>query len=632
MASRSTRANGRPTRGRGPKNVGATIARIFSYLKPHRTRLVFILIGILIAAAAQMGPSYIIKPVINNYVEPLIGVANPDLSGFVRMLLVLAAAYAVGVAAAYAYSRAMITVSTETLARMRTDLFNHMQTLPVSFFDKHTHGELMSRFTNDIDALREMLSQAIPQFITSAFTLPASFIIMLVMSPQLTLLVVVMLFVMLWVLRIIGGRSRAAYKAQQTALGRVNGYIEEMIDGSRVIKVFCREKLTMGGFSSINEELRRAATGASTFGTIMMPIMHNLSYIHYAITATVGCFMCINGTLDVGTLASYLLFTRTFSQPITQLSQQTNSIFSALAGAERIFDLLDRGSEVDEGTVTLVNASINPNGKISESPTYTGAWAWREEEDDVIKYTPLRGDVRFFNVDFGYSPEKQVLHDLSLYAKPGQKIAFVGSTGAGKTTITNLINRFYEIDSGVITYDGIPIRKIKKDSLRRSLGMVLQDTHLFTATVRENIRYGRLDATDGEVEAAARLAGAHSFIKHLPHGYDTVITGDGSNLSQGQRQLLNIARAACANAPVLILDEATSSIDTRTEAIIEQGMDKLMAGRTVFVIAHRLSTVRNSDAIMVLENGVIIERGNHADLIKQQGKYYQLYTGAFELS
>jgi len=508
-----------------------------------------------------------------------------------------------------------------------------MQTLPIRFFDTHTHGELMSRYTNDTDALRNMLSQSFVNIFQSMLTVSGVFIAMLLLSPLLTGIVVLMLVIMVFIIKKLGSKSGKFFREQQMAVGKVNGYIEELIEGQKVVKVFCHENKVKADFDKLNGELFEAAKQANTFASMLRPIMGNLSYIHYSITAIAGAVMSITTGFDIGSLASFLQYTRSFSQPITMMSEQFNSILMALAGAERIFDMLDQEPETDEGFVSLVNAEKTEKGEIRESSKRTGIWAWKIPKDDGgAEYIEVKGDIRFNNVVFGYEKDKTVLSGITLYAKPGQKIAFVGSTGAGKTTVTNLLNRFYDVPEGAILYDGIPINNIKKKDLRRSLSMVLQDTHLFSGTVMENIRYGRLDATDEEVIEAAKLANADSFIRHLPQGYDTLITADGMNLSQGQRQLIAIARAAVADSPVLILDEATSSIDTRTEALIEKGMDKLMEGRTVFVIAHRLSTVRNANAIIVLENGSIVERGDHEDLIKQGGRYYQLYTGLLELA
>jgi len=617
-----------------PKNAGKIIKRLIKYMSMYKFQLIIVGVLIIISSSAAVAGTYFLKPVINDYIVPYIGNKDPDLSGFISILTLMGAIYLTGVLASYLYARIMVNISTGTLKKMRTDLFSHMESLPIKYFDTHTHGELMSRFTNDIDTLREMISQSLPNMFSSALTVIGVFVMMLILSPVLTILVILMLVLMLNIIKLLGKKSGKYFQEQQKELGRLNGYIEEMIEGQKVVKVFSREQKVLEEFDKLNDKLAAASTNAHTIANILMPIMGNLSYLQYAITAAIGAIMAVNGAgIDLGTIASFLQYTRSFSQPITQMSQQLNSILSALAGAERIFEVLDEKPEKDDGCVELVKVQYDGDGELIATESKDGIWAWKYPQNDgSISYIPVRGDVRFEDVTFGYEENKTVLKNISLYAKPGQKIAFVGSTGAGKTTITNLINRFYDVPDGKITFDGININKIKKAHLRKSLSMVLQDTHLFTDTVMENIRYGRLDATDEEVIRAAKLANAHSFIKHLPEGYNTVITADGANLSQGQRQLLAIARAAVADPPVLILDEATSSIDTRTEALIEKGMDTLMEGRTVFVIAHRLSTVRNSNAIMVLENGDIIERGDHDDLIAAKGKYYQLYTGMFELS
>lgn len=618
-----------------PEQVFGTLKRIFSYMYGFKVHLVFVVVGIIFSAAAGIVGNYMLKPLIDN-IEDSLSTGKWNKSEFVGIIAVIAGVYILGAFSTFVYQRIMLKISTETLMRIRTDLFSKMEMLPIRYFDKHTHGELMSLYTNDTDTIREMLSNSVAHFISSAITIVGVFTAMVIYSWQLTIIVVVMLFIIVRVIGFIGSRSGKGFIAQQKAIGAVNGYIEEMIDGQKVVKVFTHEDEAVEDFEKLNEQLCQASTRANTFANILMPIMNNLSYLHYATTAIAGGIMVVKGigSLTVGTVVSYLQFTRQFSQPITQISQQMNSVLTALAGAERIFHVIDEKPEEDEGYVTLVNANIAADGTITESPGRTGKWAWRHphKADGTVTYTEVRGRVEFDDVVFGYEPEKTVLNGISLYAKPGQKIAFVGSTGAGKTTITNLINRFYDVPDGKIRYDGININKIRKSDLRRSQSIVLQDTHLFTGTVMDNIRYGKLDATDEEIYAAARLANAESFINHLENGYDTMLTADGANLSQGQRQLLAIARAAVADPPVLILDEATSSIDTRTEALIEKGMDSLMEGRTVFVIAHRLSTVRNSHAIMVLEQGKIIERGNHSELIAQRGKYYQLYTGMFELS
>lgn len=631
---------GGPNKFQKPKNVGATFARLIGYLGKSKKMLVAVFIFVAISSLAGVIGTSFLKDIVDEQLLPLVGspLTAEVLAPLVKTLITLACVYVLGVISSYAYSRIMLQVSQKTLNIIRRDLFNHMQDLPIKFFDTHNHGELMSRFSSDVDTLRECISQSFVQLVSSVIVVIGTFSMMLILSPILTLLVVLMLVIAFSAIKILGSQSAKYFREQQKCVGAVNGYIEEFIEGLKVVKVFCHEETAKADFGIINGNLRNASTNAHTYASILMPIMGNLSYINYAAVATVGSLLIIAlpqesfFAITVGTLFTFLTYTRQFFQPITQISQQFNTIIAALAGAERIFEIIDTPIEADDGYVTLVNAKKNPDGSISECPERTGMWAWKHpHHDGTTTYTEWKGDVRFHDVTFSYDGKKTVLKNVSLYAMPGQKIAFVGSTGAGKTTITNLINRFYDVDEGKITYDGINIKKIKKAELRRSMAMVLQDTHLFTGTVRDNIAYGRLDATDDEIIAAAKLANAHSFITRLPDGYDTMITGDGANLSQGQRQLLAIARAAVADPPVLILDEATSSIDTRTERLIEKGMDKLMEGRTVFVIAHRLSTVRNSDAIMVLEHGEIIERGSHDDLIAQQGKYYQLYTGQFEL-
>ena len=606
---------------RKPKNMRGTLRKLMRYLGRYKAHLALVVILLFISSACTVGGSYLIKPLINDYILP------GDFPGLAKMLGLMALVYIVGAVCSFGYARIMVHVSQNTVAKIRADLFDKMQGLPLKYFDAHTHGELMSRYTNDIETVSEALNNSFASVISCSLNFLGTIAMMLVLSPVLTLITFGALAVMLAVVKAVGGRSRQYFAAQQKAVGEVNGYIEEMIEGQKVIKVFNHESAAKEGFDQRNEAYRQAGTRAQIYAGIMMPVMGNLGYINYAVTCCVGGLLAIRSG-DLGGLAAFLQYTRQVSQPITQISQQVNTILSAVAGAERVFEVMEAQPEVDEGKVTLVRVTEGRDGSLTKADFDTGAWAWKKPDGELA---PLQGDVRFDHVVFGYDEDQTVLHDVSLFAKPGQKIAFVGSTGAGKTTITNLINRFYEIRSGTITYDGIDVRDIEKDSLRRSLGVVLQDTHLFTGTVADNIRYGRLEATDEEVEAAARLAGADGFIRHLPHGYQTVLSGDGGSLSQGERQLLNIARAACANPPVLILDEATSSIDTRTEKLIEKGMDRLMAGRTVFVIAHRLSTVRNAKAIMVLEQGEIIERGDHDDLIAQHGRYYQLYTGQMEL-
>ena len=629
----------KPQRGQGsfqkPKNLGKTVSKLGSYLGKSKGLLILVVIFVLLSSAGMVASSYFIKIIIDNYLVPMTnGTMAPDIGAIAKTLLKMALLFVFSSAATYVYARLMIQVSQGTVNTIRRDLFDKMQDLPISYFDTHTHGDLMSRYTNDVDTVRNFLSNGFVQVISSVISVISTFAMMLYLSWQLTLLVILMLIIMLIVIKVIGGKSALYFKKQQKDIGAANGYIEETIEGQKVIKVFNHEENVKEEFAVLNNALKHSSTNANTFASVLMPIMGNLSNINYAVIAMSGGLLCIGGFTTIGTISSFLQYSRSFSQPIANLSQQVNNILAALAGAERIFDVIDSKPEEDNGYVKLVNAKYDENGNLTECKEHTGLWAWKHPHsgDNTVTYQKLEGDVVFENVYFSYDGKKTVLDDVSLYAKPGQKIAFVGSTGAGKTTITNLLNRFYEIQKGKIRYDGINIQKICKSDLRSSLSMVLQDTHLFTGTIEDNIRYGKLDATHEEVVNAAKLANADSFITRLPDGYDTVITGDGANLSQGQRQLLAIARAAVADPPVLVLDEATSSIDTRTEHLIEKGMDKLMHGRTTFVIAHRLSTVRNADAIMVLEHGKIIERGSHDDLIKQHGKYYQLYTGQFELS
>lgn len=619
-----------------PKNVKKTVLRLFGYLSKRKWLLILVVVMVLLSTLGMVSASYFIRVIVDDYLQPMLtaGPENADFGPLIHMLARMAVLFALSAAASYGYARIMLILSQSTVNIIRRDLFDAMQDLPISYFDTHTHGELMSRYTNDVDTVRNFLSMGFVQTISSLVSVVATFGMMLFLSFRLTVLMLVAIAVMLVIIKKMGGKSSRYFRAQQKALGAANGFIEETIEGQKVVKVFNHEQKSIEAFSALNDELQNAATSANTYASALMPIMGNFSHVVYAAIAAAGGVFVIGNTLSVGTVLSFLQYTRSFTQPLTNLSQQFNNILSALAGAERIFDVIDQKPETDDGYVTLVNAKYTENGELTECPEHTGLWAWKHKHtaDGSVTYKKLEGDVEFEHVTFSYDGKKTVLNDISLYAKPGQKIAFVGSTGAGKTTITNLLNRFYEIQDGKIRYDGINIQKIKKADLRRSLAMVLQDTHLFTGTVEDNIRYGNLDATHEQIVEAAKLANADDFITRLPQGYDTVITGDGANLSQGQRQLLAIARAAVADPPVLVLDEATSSIDTRTEHLIEQGMDKLMQGRTVFVIAHRLSTVRNADAIMVLEHGEIIERGDHDDLLRQKGKYYQLYTGQFELT
>ena len=604
-----------------PENMQHTLRIFVSYLGRHKFMLLIVSILVTVSALANLLGTYMIRPVVNN-------LANGDLHSLAIGVLVAAGIFAIGALAAWGYSQTMVKAAQQVVFDIRRDLFAHMQTLPLRFFDQKRHGDIMSLFTNDIDTIADALNNSFAMAIQSFIQMIGTLVILYILNWKLSLIVTVCYGIMFWYMKFSGAKSKVFYAKQQQSLGELDGYIEEMVSGQKVVKIFNHEQASLQEFLEKNEKLRKEGTGAQSYAATMVPVVVSISYINYAIVAVLGGILAMRGMADVGSLASYLVFVRQAALPINQFTQQSNFLLSALAGAERVFDVMNLEPEVDEGDVTLVNVR-KENGILKECQEKTGKWAWRSKDGEL---TMLRGDVRFENVDFGYTKEHMILKNISLYAKPGQKIAFVGSTGAGKTTITNLINRFYDVQGGTVVYDGIDVRKIKKDALRHSLGIVLQDTHLFTGTVADNIRFGKLDATQEEIERAARIANAHSFIRRLPDGYDTMVTADGANLSQGQRQLLAIARAAVADPPVLILDEATSSVDTRTEELIEKGMDQLMEGRTVFVIAHRLSTVRNANAIMVLEQGKIVERGDHAELLEQKGKYYQLYHGMFELS
>ena len=638
-------AQAKEVRGPGPRmggprpkveNPGKLLKRImdevFRHYLPH---CILVLVCIVVSALANVQASLFLKTLMDDYIVPMTQQQDPDFAPLAAALLRVGIIYVIGILAAWGNARIMVNVTQGTLRNLRTQLFTHMESLPIKYFDQHPHGDVMSVYTNDVDTLRQMLSQSIPQLVSSAITIVSVFFSMCMLSWQLTIVTMLMVALMMFCSKKITQQSGKYFIQQQRDLGKLNGYIEEMMEGQKVVKVFTHEQKALAGFRQLNDQLKDSANKANSFANIMMPVNAQLGNISYAVCALAGAAMAVSGMggTTLGTVVAFLSLNKGFNMPISQVSMQANSIIMALAGAERIFKMMDEESETDEGYVTLVNAKYDRDDNLVEATERTGIWAWKHpHHDGTTTYHKLEGNITFTDVDFGYVPEKTVLHDINLYGRPGQKIAFVGSTGAGKTTITNLINRFYEVQGGGVTYDGIDVRDIKKDSLRRSLGIVLQDTHLFTGTIADNIRFGKLDATQKEIERAARIANADSFIRRLPQGYETMVTSDGANLSQGQRQLLAIARAAVADPPVLILDEATSSIDTRTEALIEKGMDQLMEGRTVFVIAHRLSTVRNADAIMVLEHGQIVERGSHEALLAQKGEYYQLYRGMFELS
>lgn len=627
----------------GAKDIKGTLFRLLGYLKEYKFRFIIVVCCIIVSAFSTAMTSLFIQDLIDDYISPLLLESNPDFSGLIQYLLKMAVILVCGIFCAFLYTRLMVVVAQGILKKVRDEMFEHMQRLPISYFDTHSHGDVMSRYTNDTDTLRQMLTQSVPQILNSMITMIVVFISMLTISIWLTLIVIVFLFIILFMVGKIAGRSSTYFMKQQVSLGAENGFIEEMINGQKVVKVFCHEEQAKEAFDKVNDDLFENASKANMYANILMPIMNNLGFILYVVIAIVGGALGIKGVMNIsltgigvltlGAIASFLQLSRSFVNPIAQVSNQLNFVIMALAGAERIFELLDAEVEGDEGDVTMVRVRVGEDGSLTECEERTKHWAWKvPQADGSAQLVEMKGHVEFHDVYFGYVPEKTVLHDINLYAAPGEKVAFVGATGAGKTTITNLINRFYDIQSGSITYDGIDIGRIAKSSLRRSMGVVLQDVNLFTGTVMENIRYGKLDATDEECIAAAKLANADGFIRMLPHGYDTVLEGDGSGLSQGQRQLISIARAAVADPPVMVLDEATSSIDSRTEQIVQRGMDALMKGRTVFVIAHRLSTIMNSDVIMVLDQGRIIERGNHDSLIEKKGRYYQLYTGSFELN
>ena len=613
-----------------------TVKRLLKIItKTYKKRLFLVFICIIISAIVSVSAPLFTKQIIDGYIVPLLGTNNPTFDGLTKLITIMIVTFLIGIISNFVYNRLMVTIAQGTLKNIRDTMFSKMQKLPIKYFDINSHGDVMSHYTNDTDTLERMISQSMPELISSIISLATVIVSMIVLSWQLTIFIFIFVLFMLKATKYITRKSGGYFIDQQKTLGRVNGYIEEMITGQKVVKVFNYEERAKQNFDKLNETLYNNMVNANKFANILMPILNNLGNLEYVLVAILGAYLAISGkvpTLTIGTIASFLALTRSFNQPIKNLSNQVNIVVMAIAGATRIFELIDEKPEIDEGYVTLVNAKIDENGNIIETPERTGKWAWKyPHSDGRLEYIELKGYIEFENVNFGYEPEKQILHDISLYAKPGQKIAFVGATGAGKTTITNLINRFYDINDGKIRYDGINIKKIRKEDLRKSLGLVLQDTNLFTGTIKENIKYGKINATDEEVIQAAKIANAHEFISMLPNGYDTMLTQNGSQLSQGQRQLLSIARCAINNPPVMILDEATSSIDTRTEKLVQEGMDKLMEGRTVFVIAHRLSTVRNSKAIIVLEHGTIIERGTHEQLLEQQGQYFQLYTGAFEL-